>query len=296
MCGEQRPMQQRKLRISGSPPRVRGTAKSPSIPSRVSGITPACAGNSAGSDSRSGKWRDHPRVCGEQHPNHHHRKEGEGSPPRVRGTAFLLGFLPGRIWITPACAGNSHGDGRKNPGTKDHPRVCGEQAWAALAWRDWWGSPPRVRGTVGESKEKLVQNRITPACAGNRAMADSISVMASDHPRVCGEQPMSSISTTSVSGSPPRVRGTAIHTQIAGKSRRITPACAGNSAPISRRWRAPWDHPRVCGEQPSRARTPCRSVGSPPRVRGTDIFLPLYSLCSRITPACAGNSFLLAPQ
>ena len=72
----------------------------------------------------------------------------------------------------------------------------------------------------------------------------------------------------------------------------ITPACAGNSSgPM---WWAisAWDHPRVCGEQQADFRRHAGVHGSPPRVRGTDICSADHRLNKRITPACAGNSFM----
>ena len=49
------------------------------------------------------------------------------------------------------------------------------------------------------------------------------------------------------------------------------------------------DHPRVCGEQSGQYFRICGSVGSPPRVRGTDDDTYEIKEGSRITPACAGN-------
>ena len=70
-------------------------------------------------------------------------------------------------------------------------------------------------------------------------------------------------------GSPPRVRGTDRTSGGVHIHRRITPACAGNSSPVSRRMKSPPDHPRVCGEQPGAPDQRGQGIGSPPRVRGT---------------------------
>ena len=66
---------------------------------------------------------------------------------------------------------------------------------------------------------------------------------------MCGEQIMEQTRVINIVGSPPRVRGTVVYLRIIAHLRRITPACAGNSA----------------------------SKG-----------IPLLAM--RITPACAGNS------
>ena len=91
----------------GSPPRVRGTGARPPWLLAVTGITPACAGNSA---HRSGSWghmEDHPRVCGEQSSFRRAATRSRGSPPRVRGTVFSVIDCNVGQRITPACAGNS---------------------------------------------------------------------------------------------------------------------------------------------------------------------------------------------
>ena len=66
--------------------------------------------------------------------------------------------------------------------------MCGEQSpTATFSWSKA-GSPPRVRGTVSEVTGIPVEDRITPACAGNSASILSMAFLFKDHPRVCGEQ------------------------------------------------------------------------------------------------------------
>ena len=73
---------------------------------------------------------------------------------------------------------------------------------------------------------------------------------------------------------------------------RITPACAGNRYTHCYPLTKIKDHPRVCGEQASVKAFNLHMGGSPPRVRGTGIFGTWWKMYLRITPACAGNSFL----
>ena len=107
---------------------------------------------------------------------------------------------------------------------------------------------------------------------------------------MCGEQLSAAVTFMVRVGSPPRVRGTATHTQTAGKSRRITPACAGNSAQRPLFFISGKDHPRVCGEQFMLLSLQKAVVGSPPRVRGTASKKQPGGGAAGITPACAGNS------
>ena len=106
---------------------------------------------------------------------------------------------------------------------------------------------------------------------------------------MCGEQAFSQKVWLVTLGSPPRVRGT-VQLDFAGlNGARITPACAGNSSKWLSDLKAVADHPRVCGEQMLAQRNPQYREGSPPRVRGTGLFLRVLFFERRITPACAGN-------
>ena len=178
--------------------------------------------------------------------------------------------------------------------------MCGEQYCAARQREIAGGSPPRVRGTVGFSVACTRLDGITPACAGNRPFAAWSCELEEDHPRVCGEQAIHYFCVILHTGSPPRVRGTGEIMVQHRPRERITPACAGNrySSPVKPGGTS--DHPRVCGEQPCKARWDILCVGSPPRVRGTEISIFPLTTLSGITPACAGNScipsILMSPQ
>ena len=168
VCGEQCSSSVVPKNVRGSPPRVRGTAIQSPGDIRRGGITPACAGNSRSYRAKTrGRW-DHPRVCGEQGQVLAKNGDGEGSPPRVRGTASAAPIMDLTRWITPACAGNRRICRLYRWRKPDHPRVCGEQLAPTLGVTASSGSPPRVRGTVAENRPYLSVIRITPACAGNR--------------------------------------------------------------------------------------------------------------------------------
>ena len=51
---------------AGSPPRVRGKARTSTILHTSHGITPACAGKSFSIVAGAHIYQDHPRVCGEK--------------------------------------------------------------------------------------------------------------------------------------------------------------------------------------------------------------------------------------
>ena len=69
------------------------------------GITPAYAGKSSLSAFSVGRFRDHPRVCGEKQHGSKHQIQVKGSPPRMRGKAHRVALAAGVAGITPAYAG-----------------------------------------------------------------------------------------------------------------------------------------------------------------------------------------------
>ena len=167
--------------------------------------------------------------------------------------------------------------------------MCGEQPGSLDAHTPPVGSSPRVRGTVGRSCCEGFQPGIIPACAGNRFHERGINPLNWDHPRVCGEQPSTAITTRTHLGSSPRVRGTAILGLLSCYFIGIIPACAGNRhfqelQEVYRR-----DHPRVCGEQLFSSPKPLKQTGSSPRVRGTEHVDKPLGIAQGIIPACAGN-------
>ena len=127
--------------------------------------------------------------------------------------------------------------------------MCGEQAVCLTSWCRMSGSPPRVRGTGLNRGILQIVNRITPACAGNSRQKTARRRSGWDHPRVCGEQSVQSLSPWASWGSPPRVRGTGGPYQANRPYFGITPACAGNRKANNAEAKLNEDHPRVCGEQ-----------------------------------------------
>ena len=91
------------------------------------------------------------------------------------------------------------------------------------------GSPPRVRGKVVKSSERIADAGITPACAGKSTHHNAKNGESEDHPRVCGEKKAREYGEAKKKGSPPRVRGKAGHNIPYTATGRITPACAGKS-------------------------------------------------------------------
>ena len=274
----------------GSSPRVRGTLSHCAWLSSRSGIIPACAGNTRRSTVEVLCRRDHPRVCGEHRETLDIINRYMGSSPRVRGTPERGVYICSCVGIIPACAGNTSTNSASVSPPRDHPRVCGEHADRAGRGDVMSGSSPRVRGTPRLDGQAGSRLGIIPACAGNTTCRAAVSPCGWDHPRVCGEHPLSIASRTAVLGSSPRVRGTRYRHIVEVVKDGIIPACAGNTRLTSRVTLSSWDHPRVCGEHFLKLCGTLALTGSSPHVRGTRRKSRLHRGRFGIIPACAGNT------
>ena len=152
------------------------------------------------------------------------------------------------------------------------------------------GSPPQVRGKL-EGVVLIGQNfRITPAGAGKTAWIGAETRPALDHPRRCGENARTAQDMRLWTGSPPQVRGKPPRCRRKSPMTRITPAGAGKTVVIRRRFALAWDHPRRCGENEMQVITARVSEGSPPQVRGKRRGYTYSLHQKRITPAGAGKT------
>ena len=256
-------------------------------------ITPACAGKTLSPTLSLSFAQDHPRVCGENSASQRFSCARLGSPPRVRGKPPLVGLDKPFHRITPACAGKTLSPSSAERWLKDHPRVCGENSTLLRKLGGKWGSPPRVRGKQDEVESADGDERITPACAGKTARHRKSAHLRRDHPRVCGENTVSPISSAARRGSPPRVRGKLLVEQQRQPLGRITPACAGKTYRKETVYSPSRDHPRVCGENYHTSGHRPILQGSPPRVRGKHGPGLQAGIWQRITPACAGKTLFV---
>ena len=297
-CGENRAMLRTLQCRIGSPPRMRGKRKSRQSCLRKRRITPADAGKTA----------QFPCCV----------VSAQGSPPRMRGKLgrFDIGRTSERI--TPADAGKTMLTDRLQPIAQDHPRGCGENSCCTCARSRFAGSPPQVRGKLGNSRNLKGVRRITPAGAGktfsrvvicavcgdhprrcgeNRYAAQKAGFLTlfgafrcRDHPRRCGENQRAQCGRLHKIGSPPQVRGKPKRAICLTTIPRITPAGAGKTKEQQKARSETKDHPRRCGENPLKWGFLAYCLGSPPQVRGKLLQSTLRLLSCRITPAGAGKT------
>ena len=89
---------------------------------------------------------------------------------------------------------------------------------------------------------------------------------------------------------PPLARGKRALRCFSLACHRNTPACAGKTSPLFRRSSAGQKHPRLRGENATKAILSRRRAETPPLARGKPIATHLARALQRNTPACAGKT------
>ena len=289
-CGENHCSNRIDRQDNGSPPQVRGKRHFLASSNFRLGITPAGAGKTFLDEPEKEEQWDHPRRCGENFAGMDKPEGMTGSPPQVRGKLERLHEDCAITGITPAGAGKTRRCCAHRPKFQDHPRRCGENGLDRRRDPSGIGSPPQVRGKLLEKIGIEKENGITPAGAGKTARKVHGTSCIKDHPRRCGENARTAQDMRLWTGSPPQVRGKPPRCRRKSPMTRITPAGAGKTVVIRRRFALAWDHPRRCGENEMQVITARVSEGSPPQVRGKRRGYTYSLHQKRITPAGAGKT------
>ena len=253
-------------------------------------ITPAGAGKTSCLNGQSLPTGDHPRRCGENYKQSLTRCRRLGSPPQVRGKHKSCFHVLKAVGITPAGAGKTCAPAHKDCNRQDHPRRCGENYTGRTRAPHEQGSPPQVRGKLGDKSNQSAPFGITPAGAGKTVLSTSDGRRGRDHPRRCGENLSGKTPPPTTPGSPPQVRGKLHKETVWAAAQRITPAGAGKTKGYCFVQKRRQDHPRRCGENEKAMDASCKKKGSPPQVRGKRPKSKARRLRERITPAGAGKT------
>ena len=229
MCGEHFIISARGLGKTGSSPHVRGALRPSATIGLGCGIIPACAGSTLFCHRFFGRFRDHPRMCGEHLPESAICGHSRGSSPHVRGARQACDDALQESGIIPACAGSTTVGKTKLLFIWDHPRMCGEHELGDFAAFLDQGSSPHVRGAPTGDLLGVTIGGIIPACAGSTPTATRPSREPRDHPRMCGEHVPDDSLAVPLPGSSPHVRGARPCLPLVAEPCGIIPACAGST-------------------------------------------------------------------
>ena len=192
--------------------------------------------------------------------------------------------------LIPAWAGKTSRPRASRRRARAHPRVGGENWGGEERMSVSAGSSPRGRGKLEIIPQVRIVIGLIPAWAGKTVAGDDAGDGRGAHPRVGGENPVTSSSNRHPPGSSPRGRGKqdprAVVADIAG----LIPAWAGKTVPRGRIAVSVSAHPRVGGENPASTLGVSMGAGSSPRGRGKHPghYSPPSRL--RLIPAWAGKT------
>ena len=231
----------------GSPPRVRSRLQRQHQLQQGTGITSACAEQTATCSTAASSKGDHLRVCGADNALGAAGVVTLGSPPRVRSRPQRPDLHIGPRGITSACAEQTPAPCSHASPDWDHLRVCGADTGTLPAPGEILGSPPRVRSRHADGGVDGFGAGITSACAEQTYAAWRAARSMPDHLRVCGADKPRGTRSTPGYGSPPRVRSRRICAARMVNPSGITSACAEQTRPPTIGRPSCVDHLRVCG-------------------------------------------------
>ena len=214
----------------------------------------------------------------------------KGSSPRGRGKRFGQEEVAGVEGLIPAWAGKTCPPRTRLAAPWAHPRVGGENARKRWKQINTAGSSPRGRGKHGRAVESVGERRLIPAWAGKTRTARRRPRPGRAHPRVGGENDASQVTQTTGPGSSPRGRGKPNEMVCEPQPFGLIPAWAGKTWRNTRRCGTYWAHPRVGGENASKARGFLGAAGSSPRGRGKRGKGRGEVRVGRLIPAWAGKT------
>jgi len=129
-----------------------------------------------------------------------------------------------------------------------------------------------------------------PAYAGKTHRAAYHQENRREHPRVCGENPTTTIPAGQSTGTSPRMRGKHCGPLPRNLINRNIPAYAGKTHGMRAAPPAGKEHPRVCGENKSDLDLKIARLGTSPRMRGKPLDAVVSSFSFGNIPAYAGKT------
>ena len=171
-----------------------------------------------------------------------------------------------------------------------HPHAWGEHISIPALLCKFFGSSPRMWGTLFCVQCWIEDKRFIPTHVGNTFPKSAKPVMQPVHPHACGEHSMDRDSSYPYYGSSPRMWGTQPVLFCNEFLKRFIPTHVGNTWMSRSIAVALAVHPHACGEHPSLKYFDIGHTGSSPRMWGThsDYRIDIGSL--RFIPTHVGNT------
>ena len=199
-----------------------------------------------------------------------------GSSPRMWGTRHagikvvpVVRFIPTHVGNTPPLPSRASG-------TPVHPHACGEHPLQINTSAQDAGSSPRMWGTPPSPSRKRSHERFIPTHVGNTSRHGRGARRTPVHPHACGEHRTGSPCLSRSSGSSPRMWGTRNFRETVNEHPRFIPTHVGNTPAGAPPPRCASVHPHACGEHDGEIRGRNGSLGSSPRMWGTQMTIKRF--------------------
>ena len=230
---------------------------------------PTRVGNTAAFLSSTPSPSVHPHACGEHVKSFQAIFSAFGSSPRVWGTLCYFLPTPPNPRFIPTRVGNTCTLLLSASISAVHPHACGEHQCYFVSPFYFFGSSPRVWGTLILEPRLFALERFIPTRVGNTSAPAPESAPCPVHPHACGEHDTDAQTMTLLTGSSPRVWGTLPTPSCHVDGARFIPTRVGNTCLLYCRPKSRTVHPHACGEHLARSSKILLSSGSSPRVWGT---------------------------
>ena len=212
---------------TGPAPHARGIQLCHADRGGRAGVSPAHAENTPHVQLLQDALTGQPRTCGEYSQVAFHAGQPVGLAPHIQGIRWHGVIGVDGVGVSPAHAGNTF--------------------WQHAADIIDEGLAPHMRGIRLLRRVNGQGEGVSPAHAGNTSGGGARRRPAMGQPRTCGEYVDADTDQHRRTGSAPLAQGIPTHASGPGVSRRVSPACAGNTRPGRRSDGWQLDQPRVCG-------------------------------------------------
>ena len=145
-----------------------------------------------------------------------------GTQPLLLGSDRGVRFIPTHV-------GNTRGPSIRLSVPPVHPHACGEHPARRGRRGLYFGSSPRMWGTLSISSLTEVEPRFIPTHVGNTPGQVWVHLQSPVHPHACGEHTKTRINISTCNGSSPRMWGTRLSRGLLLFRRRFIPTHVGNT-------------------------------------------------------------------
>ena len=171
----------------------------------------------------------HPHACGENFMITLDINTAIGSPPRLWGKLVANARVLLDQRFTPTLVGKTNRADKPQIDSEVHPHACGENPEPQDSTCQAVGSPPRLWGKRTRHISKTAIYGFTPTLVGKTASFRLNRLIFAVHPHACGENHISSASSITATGSPPRLWGKPGHVLGRYRLQRFTPTLVGKT-------------------------------------------------------------------